>query len=167
MLTREQDIIRQTTKQTDEQLANNQRFAELSTKIAAIEATRVSEAVRGAQVNVQLLKDRQKVLQVDQKILAANKSLFDAQARSRRIQAELQNMASDPTSNNTGVTALQERDLYEQELEERTTLAIREDELRRSAIGMEYDLLDAQARLLRARLVDAKENTDGNRRLYW
>ena len=53
------------------------------------------------------------------------------------------------------------------ELEERTTLAIREDELRRSAIGMEYDLLDAQARLLRARLVDAKENTDGNRRLYW
>ena len=160
VLTREQDIIRQTTKQTDEQLANNQRFAELSTKIAAIEATRVSEAVRGAQVNVQLLKDRQKVLQVDQKILAANKSLFDAQARSRRIQAELQNMASDPTSNNTGVTALQERDLYEQELEERTTLAIREDELRRSAIGMEYDLLDAQARLLRARLVDAKENTD-------
>ena len=117
VLTREQDIIRQTTKQTDEQLANNQRFAELSTKIAAIEATRVSEAVRGAQVNVQLLKDRQKVLQVDQKILAANKSLFDAQARSRRIQAELQNMASDPTSNNTGVTALQERDLYKQEIE--------------------------------------------------
>ena len=117
VLTAEQDIIRQTTKQTDEQLANNQRFAELSTKIAAIEATRVSEAVRGAQVNIQLLKDRQKVLQVDQKILAANKSLFDAQARSRRIQAELQNMASDPTSNNTGVTALQERDLYKQEIE--------------------------------------------------
>ena len=159
VLTREQDIIRQTTKQTDEQLANNQRFAELSTKIAAIEATRVSEAVRGAQVNIQFLKDRQKVLQVDQKILAANKSLFDAQARSRRIEAELQNMASDPTSNNTGVTALQERDLYEQELEKRTNLAIREDELRRSAIGMEYDLLGAQASLLRARLVDAKENT--------
>ena len=45
-------------------------------------------------------------------------------------------------------------------MKERTTLAISEDELRRSAIGMEYDLLDAQASLLRARLVDAKENTD-------
>ena len=162
VLTAEQDIIRETTKQTDAQLANNERFAELSTKIAAIEATRVSAQVRSAQVSVQLVKDRQKMLSIDKKILSANKELFDAQARSRRIEAELQNMANDPTGRgDTGVSALQERDLYNQEIEARTELAIKEDELKRSAIEMEYDLLEAQAKLLRARLDDAKENTDG------
>lgn len=157
----EEKIIRDSLGNDETKLAGNARLAEIASERLALAQKIISPELRSAEIAVVQVKEKQKLLGIEKKIATANRATFEAQAKSRRIMAEMETLTADPTSRDTGVTARQERDIFEKEKEQRIALALSEHELKKQAIEMEYDLLEAQAKLLRVRLQEANQNTDG------
>ena len=149
-LNAEQNLIDLTNATKEEK----QRSLEIERELAALGEEAESRAVQQAQIAVVALQEKQKILGLQQKITQSTRAEFEAASQLRRVEKEIANskQGSNKISNESGVTPLQEKKIFEGEKEQRLALINTEAAIRLKGIEMEYDLLEAQALLLKERL---------------
>ena len=153
-LNAEQNLIDLTNATAEEK----QRSLEIERELAALGEEAESRAVQQAQINVVALQEKQKILGLQQKITQSARAEFEAASQLRRVEREIAN-SKDKLNNDTSVTPLQEKKIFENEKEQRLALINTEATIRLQGIEMEYDLLEAQALLLKERLKAAGVDT--------
>lgn len=151
-LNAERNLINLTSANADEK----QRVVEIERELAALREEAEKDEVQLAQIAVVRIQEKQKLLGLQQKISSATRAEFEAASQLRRVNQQIANEENRRLSNDTSVSPLQEKNIFEDELEERKKLIEDELTLRKQGIGLEYALLEAQAVLLRERLRAAK-----------
>lgn len=144
----EVDLINLVTKKTKKE---KERILELEKLIGAEKEKIIPEEVIQAEVLVAQVRELQKMLKVRERIASATRREFESRAKMQRLQ-QIQINAEDKLLSDISLTAKQEKDIFEKNKKERIKLAKAEQGLKIEAINMEYDLLEAQAALLRERL---------------
>ena len=136
------------------------RAEELRSDIAGLSQKLLSNELIAAQVRVQEIADQQRLLGVQERIVSAKDAQARAEQQIARARIVLAN-AQDPLRQDISVRAKQEKDLFNQEYEARRRMVLEQNWIRIQGIEAEYDLLDAQAQLLRLRLQEAGLGTEG------
>jgi len=134
------------------------RIVEIDKELLALKRQLISDTEIQLQANIANLNSEKKLLGINHKIGQAKKVIAEAEFKQARTNLKLAN-AADKSRSSMEITPRQEFELFQKEIEQRKGIIEDEFERKGEAIDMEYKLLDAQARLLRERLLAAGVET--------
>lgn len=138
------------------QTENAGRITEIELERAAIANQRMSTEEMNLEVALVELNALNKNLELRTKIFGLQKQQVEESFKQQRIEAELAASNTRRRGNTTALNAKEELDLFYKQREEREKLLVAEKVSKRATVNMEYDLLRAQAALLREQMVQRK-----------
>jgi hypothetical protein len=148
----EQELAIYDTVQAQEE--NAARITEIELERAAIANQRKSTEEIQLEVALVQLNTTKKLLDLKARIFAAEKQQTEELFKQQRIQAQQEASNTRRRGNSTALNAAEELKLFNALKEARERLLVAEKVSKKTTVKMEYDLLRAQAALLRTQMED-------------